>query len=69
MAAVFSGKRRLLAVTPLAKAFAIVVTLVADRGRPQSGFIIGSQQAMADVQATMRSNSIRTLKNEFSDHV
>lgn len=49
----FHGRRRLVAVTPLAIAFAVLVTLVADLDRPRSGFIIVSQAAMVDVQATM----------------
>lgn len=49
----FNGKRRLVAVTPLAIAFAVLVTLVVDLDRPQSGFITVSQDAMVDVQAVM----------------
>lgn len=49
----FTGKRRLVAVTPLALAFAVLVTLVVDLDRPRSGFITVSQDAMVDVQAAM----------------
>lgn len=47
------GRRRLVAVLPLSIAFAVLVTLVVDLDRPQSGFITVSQSAMADLQIMM----------------
>jgi len=49
----FNGKRRLVAITPLSMAFAVLVTLVVDLNRPQRGLITVSQQAMVDLQATI----------------
>jgi len=49
----FAGKRRLVAVIPLLLAFAVLVTLVVDLDRPQSGLIRVGQQAMTDLQRTM----------------
>ena len=49
-----TGKRRLIAVIPLALAFSVLVTLVVDLNRPQSGLITIGQQAMLDVQRGMR---------------
>lgn len=49
----FNGKRRLIAVTPMAIAFAVLVTLAVDLDRPRSGFITVSQVPMTDVQATI----------------
>ena len=49
----FSGKRRLVAVTPLSMAFAVLVALVVDLNRPQEGLITVSQRAMVDLQATI----------------
>ena len=48
-----AGKRRLMAVTPIALAFAMLATLVLDLNRPQGGFITVSQRAMVDAQAGM----------------
>lgn len=48
-----TGKRRLAAVLPLALAFSVLVTLVADLNRPQSGLIIVGQSAMIDLQQGM----------------
>jgi len=45
-----TGKRRLVAVIPLILAFAVLVTLVVDLNRPQSGLIKVGQQAMIDLQ-------------------
>ncbi len=47
------GKRRLVAVTPLSMAFAVLVTLVVDLDRPQAGFITVSQEAMIDLQESL----------------
>lgn len=49
----FYGKRRLVAVMPLTIAFAVLITLVIDLDRPQSGFITVNQDAMMDIQAIM----------------
>jgi len=49
----FAGKRRLIAVIPMLLAFSVLVTLVIDLDRPQSGFIRVGQQAMTDLQRTM----------------
>jgi hypothetical protein len=49
----FTGKRRLVAVFPLILAFAVLVTLVVDLNRPQSGLITVGQQSMADLQISM----------------
>ena len=49
----FTGKRRLIAVIPMLLAFAVLVTLVVDLDRPQSGLIRVSQQAMTDLQKNM----------------
>lgn len=48
-----TGKRRLLAVTPLSLAFAMLVTLIVDLNRPDGGFITVSQQPMIDLQDMM----------------
>lgn len=60
----FYGKRRLVAVLPLNIAFAVLIALVVDLDRPQSGFITVSQQAMVDVQDMMR--TIDANPNEAS---
>lgn len=44
-----NGKRRLIAVTPLALTFAVLVTLIVDLNRPQGGFLTVSQQPLQDV--------------------
>lgn len=48
-----NGKRRLVAMVPMSMAFAMLVTLVVDLDRPQSGLITVSQEAMLDLQETM----------------
>lgn len=49
----FTGERRLIAVITLSLAFAVLVTLVVDLNRPQSGLITVGQQAMVDLQRSM----------------
>lgn len=49
-----TGKRRMVAVVPLSLAFAVLVTLIVDLNRPQGGLITVGQQAMVDLQATMK---------------
>ncbi|WP_120512297.1 DUF4239 domain-containing protein [Photobacterium salinisoli] len=49
----YTGKRRLIAVIPMALAFAVLVTLVVDLNRPQSGLITVSQQSMIDLRSSM----------------
>ena len=49
----FTGKRRSAAVISLSLAFAMLVTLVVDLNRPQSGLITVGQQAMIDLQSSM----------------
>jgi hypothetical protein len=51
-----TGKRRLVAVIPMLMAFAVLVTLVADLNRPQKGLITVGQQAMLDLQSSMRTD-------------
>jgi hypothetical protein len=48
-----TGKRRLVAVIPLILAFAVLVTLVVDLNRPQSGLIKVGQQAMVDLRSSI----------------
>jgi hypothetical protein len=48
-----TGKRRLVAMIPLVLAFAVLVTLVVDLNRPQSGLITVGQQSMVDLQRSM----------------
>lgn len=48
-----TGKRRLIAVIPLMLAFAVLMSLVVDLNRPQSGLIIVGQQSMLDLQRGM----------------
>jgi hypothetical protein len=48
-----TGKRRLVAVVPLVLAFAVLVTLVVDINRPQSGLITVGQQSMVELQRSM----------------
>ena len=50
-----SGKRRLIAITPVALAFAVLATLMVNLNRPQSGAITVSQQAMVDLMRQMNS--------------
>ncbi|NAW67000.1 hypothetical protein [Photobacterium halotolerans] len=52
----YSAKRRLIAVIPLVLAFAVLVTLVIDLNRPQSGLITVSQQSMVDLRSSMDGN-------------
>lgn len=49
----FTGKRRLGAVISLSLAFAMLVTLVVDLNRPQSGLITVGQQSMVNLQSSM----------------
>jgi hypothetical protein len=48
-----TGKRRLVAVVPLALAFAVLVTLVVDLDRPQGGLITVGQQVIVDLQNSL----------------
>ena len=48
-----TGKRRFAAVISLSLAFAMLVTLVVDLNRPQSGLITVGQQSMIDLQKSM----------------
>jgi hypothetical protein len=48
-----SCKRRLVAMIPLILAFAVLVTLVVDLNRPQSGLITVGQQSMANLKSSM----------------
>lgn len=48
-----AGKRRLVAIFPIAMAFAVLATLIVDLNRPQGGVITVSQQPMIDLQRTM----------------
>lgn len=48
-----TGKRRLVAMIPLILAFAVLVTLIVDLNRPQSGLITVGQQSMVDLQRSM----------------
>jgi hypothetical protein len=48
-----TGRRRLVAVIPFVLAFAVLVTLVVDLNRPQSGLITVGQQSMLDLQSSM----------------
>ena len=52
-----TGKRRLVAVIPMILAFAVLVTLVVDLNRPQSGLITVGQQSMVDLQSSMGSET------------
>lgn len=52
-----TGKRRLVAVIPMLMAFAVLITLVVDINRPQNGMIKVGQQAMLDLQASMRNGT------------
>lgn len=49
----FSGKRRLVAELPMILAFAVLVTLVVDLNRPQSGLITIGQESMMTLQKSM----------------
>jgi hypothetical protein len=48
-----AGKRRLIAVIPLSLAFSVLVTLVVDLNRPQSGLILVGQESIIDLQSRM----------------
>jgi hypothetical protein len=48
-----TGKRRLVAMIPLVLAFAMLVALVVDLNRPQSGLITVGQQSMVDLLRSM----------------
>ena len=48
-----TGKRRLVAEIPLVLSFAVLMTLVVDLDRPQSGLITVGQQSMASLQNSM----------------
>ena len=49
----YSGSRRLVAVIPLALAFAALATVIVDLDRPQRGIIKVDQQAMISLQKNM----------------
>ena len=49
----FTAKRRLVAVIPMILAFAVLVTLVVDLNRPQTGLITVGQQSMVELQSNM----------------
>jgi hypothetical protein len=53
----YTGKRRLVAVIPMLMAFAVLVTLVVDLNRPQSGLITVGQQSMVALQKSMSSET------------
>jgi hypothetical protein len=48
-----TGKRRLVVVVPMLLAFAVLVSLVVDLNRPQTGMIKVGQQAMISLQNSM----------------
>jgi hypothetical protein len=52
-----TGNRRLIALIPLALAFAVLVTLVVDLNRPLSGLVKVGQQSMIDLQSSMVSEN------------
>ncbi len=52
-----TGSRRTLAVIFLALAFSSALALIEDLDRPREGFLIVSQQAMQDLQATMQADA------------
>lgn len=49
----FTGKRRMIAIIPLSLAFAMLVALVVDLNRPQSGLITVGQQSMVSLRSSM----------------
>jgi hypothetical protein len=49
----FSMSRRLIAIVPLALAFAALTTVIVDLDRPQTGLIKVGQQAMISLQSSM----------------
>lgn len=51
-----SRARRSPAILPVALTFAVVIGLIADLDRPQEGSLIVSQQAMIDLQRSMRAS-------------
>ncbi|VFQ45937.1 hypothetical protein [Desulfoluna butyratoxydans] len=48
-----TGKRRIITVVPLPLAFAVLITLVVDLNRPQSGLITVGQQSMVTLMENM----------------
>ena len=50
----FSMSRRLIAIVPLALAFAALTTVILDLDRPQTGLIKVGQQAMISLQRCMQ---------------
>ena len=52
-----SGPRRLIAIIPLALAFAALSTVVVDLDRPHRGLVKINQQAMINLQTSMKSNA------------
>jgi hypothetical protein len=54
-----SGSHRTVAVIFLTLAFSGALTLIADLDRPREGFLQVSQQAMLDLQASMRADAQR----------
>ena len=52
-----SGSRRTMAVIFLTLAFSGALTLIADLDRPTEGFLVVSQQAMQELQASMRQDA------------
>jgi hypothetical protein len=52
-----SGSRRTMAVIFLTLAFSGALTLIADLDRPREGFLTVSQQAMQDLQTSMRQDA------------
>jgi hypothetical protein len=55
-----TGSRRTVAVIFLTLAFSGAMTLIADLDRPREGFLQVSQQAMLDLQASMRADAQRS---------
>ena len=53
----YTSKRRLVAVIPMLMAFAVLVTLVVDLNRPQSGLITVGQQSVVALQKSMSSET------------
>jgi hypothetical protein len=49
-----AGTRRSLAIVAVALAFSVVIELIADLDRPQEGVLKVSQQALLDVQQSMK---------------
>ena len=53
-----SGSRRSVAATALVLAFSGVIMLIADLDRPERGFLRVNQQAMIDLQASMKARCL-----------